>query len=63
MKFIHHKINFISSNQRVISFYYINMSVSKIKKNKTKNNGMTSVRIWKISHSYPGCSFELSIFP
>ena len=47
------------------------MSVSKIKKKKLdekqrKNKGMTSaifslVRIWKISHSYPGCSFVWKI--
>ena len=46
-------------------FYYIDISVSKIKnwtKNKGKKKGMTSaisslVRIWKIYLSYPGCSF------
>ena len=51
------KVNFISSNQRVIFFYYIDMSVSKIKKkkktkNKNKSKRITSaisslVRIWK----------------
>ena len=47
------------------SFYYIGVIVSKIKK-WTKNKGMTStisslVEIWKISHSYPGCSFVWKI--
>ena len=47
------------------------MSVSKIKIKKLdekqkKNKGMTSaisslVRIWKISHSYPECSFVWKI--
>ena len=46
------------------------MSVSKFKKNidenQRKNKGMTSaisplVRIWKIFHSYPGCSFVWKI--
>ena len=31
--FVHEKINFIPSSQHVIFFYYIDMSVSKIKKN------------------------------
>ena len=30
--FFHEKINFVCSNQCVILFYYIDMSVSKIKK-------------------------------
>ena len=42
------------------------MSVLKIKKTTTKNKGMTSaisllLSIWKISHSYPGCSFVWKI--
>ena len=45
------------------------MSVSKIKKldeKQRKKKGMTSPislleRIWKISHSYPGCSFTWKI--
>ena len=45
--FFHEKINFICSSQRVVSFYYIDMSVSKIKNKKIeekqrKNKGMTS---------------------
>ena len=51
------------------SIYYIDMSVSKIKKlDETQriNNGMTSVisslvRIWKISYLCPGCSFVWKI--
>ena len=51
-------------------FHYIDMSVSKIKKKldekQRRNKRMTSVisslvRIWKISHSYPGCSFVWKI--
>ena len=63
--FSHEKINFICSNQRIIFFITKIGVFRKLKKkiNKTKEKQrMTSaisslVRIWKISHSYPGCSF------
>ena len=63
--FFHEKINFICSNQRVIFFLLHRYECFKIKI-KMKNKGMTSaisslVRIWKISHSYPGCSFVWKI--
>ena len=65
--FFHEKVNFICSNQRVISFLlHIDMSVSKIKQKldeKQRNDVSESslVRIWKISRSYPGCSFVWKI--
>ena len=52
-------------------FYYKDMSVSKIKIRKTKRKTkekqrkksaiFSLVRIWKICHSYPGCSFKWCI--
>ena len=68
--FFHKKINFICSNQRVIFFllhrYECFENKKKLDKKQRKNKGMTSaisslVRIWKISHSYPGCSFVWKI--
>ena len=65
--FFHKKINFISSNHRVIFFLLHRYQCFENKKKtrpktKGKNRGMTSaisslVRIWKIRHLYPGCSF------
>ena len=63
--------NFICSKQRVILFYYIDIYDKWVfrKKNrwrtKEKQRMMSAisslVRIWKISHSYPGCSFVWKI--
>ena len=68
--FFHQKINFIlCSNQRV-NFFLLHRNEcfenKKIDEKQRKNKRMTSaisslVRIWKISHSYPGCSFVWKI--
>ena len=54
--FFHEKINFISSNQRVISFllhrYECFENIKKLHGKQRKNKG-----IMKICHSFPGCSF------
>ena len=69
MKFIfewknHEKINFICSNQHVIFFLLHGNKKTrrKTKENKEMTSAISSlVRIWKISHSYPGCSFVWKI--
>ena len=69
--FFHQKINFICSSQYVIFFFLYRYECfennKKLNKKQRKNKGMTSaisslVRIWKISHSYPGCSFVWKIW-
>ena len=65
--FFHEKVNFICSNQRLIFFLLHRYECFEKKKldekpRQRKSEGMRSaisslVRIWKISHSYPGCSF------
>ena len=68
--FFHEKMNFISSSQGVIFFLLHRYECfAKILKNgrKTKEKKeMTSaisllVKIWKVSHSYPRCSFVWKI--
>ena len=69
--FFHPKINFLCSNQRVIFFYYIDIHECfenkrtkwKQRKNKRNDRAISSlVRIWKISHLYPRCSFGWKIW-
>ena len=57
--FLREKINFICSNRRVIFFLlHRYLCLEKQKKNKEMTSAISSlVRIWKICHSYPGCSF------
>ena len=68
--FFHEKINFECSNQRVIFFllhrYECFENKKKIDEKQRKNKEMTSAissleRIWKMSYSYPGCSFVWKI--
>ena len=64
------QINFICSNQRTIFFllhrYECFENYKKRDEKQRKNKGISLatyslVRIWKISHSYPGCSFVWKI--
>ena len=58
--FCHSKIKFISSNRRVMFFLlYRQKNIDKIIGEMTEITSSINsrVRLWKINHSGPGCSF------
>ena len=55
--FWHEKIKFISSSRRVMFFLLYRLECFSRKYTEIPSSTKSRVRLWKINHSRPGCSF------